>query len=89
VAIVQPITRVVSACSPTMSAATSAAAKYGNNAWAAVKTYQAAQVDYAAAPVIQKYTGVLAAADVYTAGTAFVLLELIRLDLGIGSQVHG
>ena len=62
--------------------------KYGNNSWAAVKTYQAAQVDYAAAPVIQKYTGVLAAADVYTASTAFILLESIRLDLGIGSQVH-
>ena len=63
-------------------------AKYGNNSWAAVKTYQAAQVDYAAAPVIKKYTGVLAAADVYTASTAFILLESIRLDLGIGSQVH-
>jgi glyoxylase-like metal-dependent hydrolase (beta-lactamase superfamily II) len=62
--------------------------KYGNNSWAAVKTYQAAQVDYAAAPVIQKYTGVLAAADVYTASTTFVILESIRLDLGIGSQVH-
>jgi hypothetical protein len=55
---------------------------------AAVKTYQAAQVDYAAAPVIKKYTGVLAAADVYTASTAFILLESIRLDLGIGSQIH-
>jgi hypothetical protein len=31
---------------------------------------------------------VLAAADVYTASTAFVLLEAIRLDLGIGSQVQ-
>jgi hypothetical protein len=62
--------------------------KYGNNSWAGVKTYQAAQVDYAAAPVIKKYTGVLAAADVYTASTAFVILESIRLDLGIGSQVH-
>jgi glyoxylase-like metal-dependent hydrolase (beta-lactamase superfamily II) len=63
-------------------------AKYGNNSWAAVKTYQDAQADFAAAPVIKKYTGVLAAADVYTASTAFVLLESIRLDLGIGSQVH-
>lgn len=63
-------------------------ARYGNNAWAAVKTYQDAQVEYAAAPVIRKYTGVLAAADVYTASTAFILLESIRLDLGIGSQVH-
>jgi len=63
-------------------------AKYGNNVWAAVKTYQDAQVKYAADPIIKKYTGVLAAADVYTAGTAFVLLESIRLDLGYGSQVH-
>jgi glyoxylase-like metal-dependent hydrolase (beta-lactamase superfamily II) len=62
--------------------------KYGNNTWAAVKTYQDAQVDYASAPVIKKYTGVLAAADVYTASTAFMILESIRLDLGIGSQVH-
>src|SRR5580692_8280089 len=63
-------------------------AKYGDNEWAAVKEYQAAQVAYAADPVIKKYTGVLAAADVYTASTAFVLLEAIRLDLGEGSQVH-
>jgi len=63
-------------------------AKYGNNVWAAVKTYQAAQVDYAAAPVIQKYLGVLAAADVYTASTTYLILESIRLDLGFGSQVH-
>lgn len=62
--------------------------KYGNNSWAAVKTYQDAQVAYAAAPVIKKYTGILAAADVYTASTAFILLESIRLDLGAGSQVH-
>ena len=63
-------------------------AKYGNNAWAAVKAYQAAQVDYAAGPVIKKYTGVLAAADVYTASTTFIILESIRLDLGVDSQVH-
>jgi glyoxylase-like metal-dependent hydrolase (beta-lactamase superfamily II) len=62
--------------------------KYGDNEWAAVKEYQAAQVDYAAAPVIKKYLGVLAAADVYTASTAFVILESVRLDLGAGSQVH-
>jgi hypothetical protein len=63
-------------------------AKYGNNEWAAVKEYQAAQVAYASAPVISKYLGVLAAADVYTASSAFVILESIRLDLGVGSQVH-
>ena len=53
-------------------------AKYGDNAWAAVKEYQAAQVAYASAPVIKKYTGVLAAADVYTASTTFVILESVR-----------
>jgi hypothetical protein len=63
-------------------------AKYGDNAWAAVKEYQAAQVAYASAPVIKKYTGVLAAADVYTASTTFIILESVRLDLGVGSQVH-
>ncbi|MER5515766.1 MBL fold metallo-hydrolase [Streptomyces sp. NPDC002763] len=62
--------------------------KYGDNAWAAVKEYQAAQVAYAAEPVIRKYTGVLAAADVYTASTTFIILESLRLDLGVGSQVH-
>jgi hypothetical protein len=44
--------------------------------------------DYAAAPVIQKCTGKLAAADVYTASTAFLLLDSVRLDLGVGSQIH-
>ena len=63
-------------------------AKYGDNEWAAVQQYQAAQVAYASAPVIKKYLGTLAAVDVYTASTAFVLLESIRLDLGEGSQVH-
>ncbi|HXL96464.1 MAG TPA: MBL fold metallo-hydrolase [Streptosporangiaceae bacterium] len=63
-------------------------AKYGDNEWAAVKEYQDAQVAYASAPVIKKYTGVLGAADVYTASTTFVILESVRLDLGVGSQVH-
>jgi len=62
--------------------------KYGNNTWAAVKAYQAAQVEYASAPVIRKYTGVLAAADVYTASTTFLILESVRLDIGFGSQIH-
>jgi glyoxylase-like metal-dependent hydrolase (beta-lactamase superfamily II) len=62
--------------------------KYGNNVWAAVKEYQAAQVRYASDPVIKKYLGVLAAADVYTATTTFLILESVRLDLGVGSQVH-
>ena len=62
--------------------------KYGENAWAAVKGYLDAVTDYAAAPVIAKYTGVLAAADVFTTSTTLVVLESIRLDLGVGSQVH-
>ena len=62
--------------------------KYGENSWAAVKTYLDAVTDYAAAPVIAKYTGVLAAADVFTTSTTLVVMESIRLDLGYGSQVH-
>ncbi|MDP9319070.1 MAG: hypothetical protein M3O94_08390 [Actinomycetota bacterium] len=62
--------------------------KYGANSWAAVKGYLDAVTDAAAAPVIEKYTGVLAAADVFTADVAFWLMESIRLDLGYGSQVH-
>ena len=42
----------------------------------------------AAAPVIEKYTGVLAAADVFTESTTFQVLQSIRLDLGYGSWVH-
>jgi hypothetical protein len=42
----------------------------------------------AAAPVIEKYTGVLAAADVFTESTAFQVMQSIRLDLGYGWWVH-
>jgi len=62
--------------------------KYGENAWAAVKVYQDEVTRVAAAPVIKKYTGVLAAADVYTTTTTFWIMESLRLDLGFGSQVH-
>jgi len=62
--------------------------KYGANAWAALKGYLDAAADTAAAPVIEKYTGVLAAADVFTASTAFQVMQSIRLDLGYASQVH-
>jgi glyoxylase-like metal-dependent hydrolase (beta-lactamase superfamily II) len=62
--------------------------KYGENSWAAVKGYLDEVTDMAAAPVVEKYTGVLAAADVYTANTAFWVMESVRLDLGFGSQVH-
>ena len=62
--------------------------RYGENSWAAVKGYLDALADTAAAPVIEKYKGVLGAVDVFTASTAFWVMESIRLDLGYGSYVH-
>src|SRR3979409_1698286 len=62
--------------------------KYGENMWAAVKGYLDEVTAVAAAPVIEKYTGVLAAADVFTESTTFWVMESIRLDVGYGSQVH-
>jgi len=62
--------------------------KYGTNVWAAVRGLLDATTAAAAAPVIEKYTGVLAAADVFTASTTFWVMESIRLDLGYGSYVH-
>jgi hypothetical protein len=37
---------------------------------------------------VTKYTGVLAAADVFTESNAFMLMESIRLDGGFGMTVH-
>jgi glyoxylase-like metal-dependent hydrolase (beta-lactamase superfamily II) len=62
--------------------------KYGENAWAAVKGYLDAVADTAAAPVIDKYTGVLAAADIFTLSTTFWVMQSIRLDLGYASYIH-
>jgi hypothetical protein len=62
--------------------------KYGENSWAAVRGYLDAVAAAAATPVIEKYTGVLAAADVFTASTTFHVMQSIRLDLGYSSQVH-
>ena len=61
---------------------------YGVNSWAAVKGYLDAVADAGAAPVTAKYTGVLAAADVFTPSISFWLMESIRLDLGYDSFVH-
>ena len=52
------------------------------NAWAIFKTYLDAASQQAAAPVIAKYTGKLAAADVFTTDNAYVLLESLRIDAG-------
>jgi glyoxylase-like metal-dependent hydrolase (beta-lactamase superfamily II) len=62
--------------------------KYGENTWAAVRGYLDAVTVAAAAPVIEKYTGVLAAADVFTAGTTFRVMQSIRADLGYDNKVH-
>ncbi len=65
-------------------------AHYGQNVWAAVKGYLDAVTDAATAPVVDKYTGVLAAADIveFTRTTTFMILQSMRLDQGAGSQVH-
>ena len=64
--------------------------KYGVNAWAGVRTYLDTVTAVAAEPVIAKYTGVLAAADVkeLTYTTTFHVMQSLRLDVGVGSQVH-
>jgi glyoxylase-like metal-dependent hydrolase (beta-lactamase superfamily II) len=60
-------------------------AEYGpsGNAWAIFKTYLSAVAEAAAAPVVAKYTGVLAAADVYTIDNAYTMLESLRVDSGV------
>jgi len=63
-------------------------AKYPDNPWAAFRGGLEETVATAAAPVIEKYMGVLAAADVFTESTTFQVLQSIRLDLGYGSWVH-
>ena len=62
--------------------------KYGENTCAAARGYLDAITAAAARPVIEKYTGVLAAADVFTPSTTFHVMQSIRLDLGYGSRVH-
>ncbi len=61
--------------------------KYGENTWAAMKGMLDEIAATAAAPV-EKYTGVLAAADVFTESTTFQVMQSIRLDLGYGFDVH-
>jgi len=64
--------------------------KYGPNAWAAVKGYLSEVTELATEPVVAKYTGVLASADIeeFTYSTTFMIMQSMRLDLGAGSQVH-
>ena len=62
--------------------------KYGDDTRAAVNGYLDAVTAAAAAPVIEKYTGVLAGADVGTPRTTFHVMQSMRLDLGYGCHVH-
>ena len=62
--------------------------KYGDNVWAAFRQGLEDMVATAAGPVIEKYTGVLAAADVFTESTTFQVMQSLRLDRGHGSWVH-
>ena len=63
---------------------------YGENAWAGVKAHLDTVTERAAAPVIAKYTGVLAAADieVFTYTTTFQIMQSLRLDKGPPGPVH-
>ena len=62
--------------------------KYRENLWAATRELLDATAAAAAKPVIEKYTGVLAAADVFTESTAYLLMQALRFDLGYGSKVR-
>jgi hypothetical protein len=55
-----------------------------------VRGYLDAVTDAAARPVVAKYAGVLAAADVevFTTSTTFMVLQSMRLDLGPSAPVH-
>ena len=57
-------------------------AKYGNNSWAIFKAYLDAAAAKVASPVIAKYLGRLAAADVFTVDNAYVVFEALRVDYG-------
>lgn len=58
--------------------------KYGpsGNAWAIFKTYLDTAAQQAAAPIVDKYLGKLAGADVFTVDNAYALFESLRVDAG-------
>jgi glyoxylase-like metal-dependent hydrolase (beta-lactamase superfamily II) len=60
------------------------------NVWAGVKAHLDTVTERAAAPVIAKYTGVLAAADIaeFTTSTTFQIMQSWRLDRGHSGPVH-
>lgn len=62
--------------------------KHSGNHWAASWEYLNATAFVAAAPVIEKYSGILAATELFTFGTTFQVMQSIRLDLGSASSVR-
>jgi glyoxylase-like metal-dependent hydrolase (beta-lactamase superfamily II) len=64
--------------------------RYGENVWAGVKAHLGAVTERAAAPIIAKYTGVLAAADIeeLTYTTTFQIMQSLRLDSGPSGPIH-
>jgi glyoxylase-like metal-dependent hydrolase (beta-lactamase superfamily II) len=62
----------------------------GENFWAGVKGHLDAVTERTAEPVIAKYTGVLAAADIkeFTYTTSFQIMQSLRLDRGPSGPVH-
>jgi glyoxylase-like metal-dependent hydrolase (beta-lactamase superfamily II) len=60
------------------------------NAWAGVKAHLSVVTELATKPVVEKYSGMLAAADIeeFTYSTTFMIMQSLRLDLGAGSYVH-
>jgi glyoxylase-like metal-dependent hydrolase (beta-lactamase superfamily II) len=64
--------------------------RYGENVWAGVKGHLDTVTERAAAAIIMKYTGVLAAADieVFTYTTTFAIMQSLRLDRGPSGPVH-
>jgi glyoxylase-like metal-dependent hydrolase (beta-lactamase superfamily II) len=60
----------------------------GANTRIAMRSHLDAATAAAAAPVIEKYTGVLAAADAFTPGITLRVIQSIRVDLGYCTEVH-
>src|SRR5262249_39449787 len=59
--------------------------KYGpsGNTWAIFKAYLDAASQQTADPVVARYTGTLAGADVFTVDSAYVRFESLRIDAGV------
>jgi glyoxylase-like metal-dependent hydrolase (beta-lactamase superfamily II) len=63
---------------------------YGVNTWAGIRAHLNTVTDRAAAPIIEKYTGVLGAADIeiFTWTTTFAIMQSLRLDSGPSGPLH-